>query len=253
MTADTGDALRADARRNRARVLDVALETFATEGMSVALGEIARRAGVGAGTVYRHFPSKERLFEEVLAHRAHELVRLGRALAEDGEDPGTRFFAFFDEVVAQATVNRALCDGFRALSGRETKLPDELFAEYLSVLDGLLTAAQAAGAVREDVDTMDVHVLIWGAAQVQSARRDPARGHRLARVVAEGLRADVTKALPITEHRHETPGPDGDETPSCAHCGRPIEASPTGRPAKFCGPACRQKAYRAKHRRPPSS
>lgn len=257
MTADTSDSgLRADARRNRARVLDVALETFATEGMAVTLGEIARRAGVGAGTVYRHFPSKERLFEEVLARRTRELVKLGRLLAEDGEpgsaaDPGGRFFVFFDEVVAQATVNRALCDGFHAISGRETKLSGELFAEYLAVLGRLLAAAQSAGAVREDVDTMDVHALIWGAAQIEAARQGGDRDRHLTRVIAEGLRADVTKPLPVGDRRNETPHDERDETVSpeaavCAQCGKRIEASRTGRPARFCGPACRQKAHRAK-------
>lgn len=249
MTADTSDSgLRADARRNRARVLDVALETFATEGMAVTLGEIARRAGVGAGTVYRHFPSKEQLFEEVLARRTRELVKLGRLLAETGStaDPGERFFVFFDEVVAQATVNRALCDGFHAISGRETKLSAELFAEYLSVLGGLLTAAQAAGAVREDVDTMDVHALIWGAAQIEAARKGGDRDRRLTRVIAEGLRTDVTKPLPIGDRRNETVLEERDETPVCAQCGKPIETSRTGRPARFCGPACRQKAHRAR-------
>ncbi|GIG70162.1 TetR/AcrR family transcriptional regulator [Phytomonospora endophytica] len=293
MIADTPEAeggLRADARRNRARVLDVALETFATEGMAVTLGEIARRAGVGAGTVYRHFPSKERLFEEVLARRTRELVTLGRVLAEDGADQGVRFFAFFDEVVAQAAVNRALCDGFHAISGRETKLSAELFAEYLSVLGGLLTAAQASGDVRDDVDTMDVHALIWGAAQIEATRKDTGGGRHLTRVIAEGLRADATKPAAVERERNETLAGVRDETrgggsvagaagsevagglagdvaggragevvreagsevagraATCAQCGKVIEASRTGRPARFCGPACRQKAHRAARR-----
>ena len=61
--------MRADAARNRARVLEVAYETFAAEGLSVPIDEIARRAGVGAGTVYRHFPTKEALFPAVIDDR----------------------------------------------------------------------------------------------------------------------------------------------------------------------------------------
>jgi AcrR family transcriptional regulator len=66
--------LRADARRNRARVLEAAQEAFTAEGLSVPLDEIARRAGVGAGTVYRHFPTKEALFEAVVVHRIQGLT-----------------------------------------------------------------------------------------------------------------------------------------------------------------------------------
>ena len=72
--------LRADAARNRARVLEVAYETFAAEGLSVPIDEIARRAGVGAGTVYRHFPTKEDLYRAVVEDRIGNIVDEGRAL-----------------------------------------------------------------------------------------------------------------------------------------------------------------------------
>src|SRR5215472_3500974 len=75
--------LRADAQRNRARVLQAARRAFAAEGVSVPLDEIARRAGVGAGTVYRHFPSKEALFEAVVHDRLRQLTEEGRALSAD--------------------------------------------------------------------------------------------------------------------------------------------------------------------------
>ncbi|HEY1180127.1 MAG TPA: hypothetical protein VGF17_28550 [Phytomonospora sp.] len=131
-------------------------------------------------------------------------------------------------------------------------LSAELFADYLSVLGGLLTAAQSSGAVRDDVDTMDVHALIWGAAQIEAARRDTGRDRHLTRVIAEGLRADVTKPLPVGDLRNETPQGGCDETSPgaavCAQCGKPIEPSRTGRPARFCGAACRQKAHRASRR-----
>ncbi len=79
--------LRADAARNRARVLDVAYETFAAEGLSVPIDEIARRAGVGAGTVYRHFPTKESLFAAVIENRMQRIVDDGYALLKS-EGPG---------------------------------------------------------------------------------------------------------------------------------------------------------------------
>src|SRR6185437_6450260 len=75
--------LRADAARNRARVLEVAYETFAADGLGVPIDEIARRAGVGAGTVYRHFPTKEDLFMAVVDSRLRHVIAAGHALLDD--------------------------------------------------------------------------------------------------------------------------------------------------------------------------
>lgn len=250
MTVDTPDsagALRSDARRNRARVLDVALEVFAAEGSGVTLGEIARRAGVGAGTVYRHFPSKERLFEEVLAHRTRDLVAWGRELIAHDAEPGARFFAFFEHTIQQAGVNRALCDGFHAVTGRQTRVAAEIFEGYHAVLGELLGAAQAAGAVRTDVDVDDVHALIAGAASVRMDRPPGKRCIDLCGIIADGLRADVMKLGARIGPRDETEAMERNETPAvhtCAECGGPIAPAGTGRPAKYCGAACRQKAHR---------
>ena len=71
--------LRADAARNRARVLEVAYQTFAAEGLSVPIDEIARRAGVGAGTVYRHFPTKDELFAVMIRSHEENLASVGLA------------------------------------------------------------------------------------------------------------------------------------------------------------------------------
>lgn len=81
--------LRADARRNRERVLAAAQEAFAAEGISVPLDEIARRAGVGAGTVYRHFPTKEALFAAAIVDRVDRMTgRAREGLAEGGSGRG---------------------------------------------------------------------------------------------------------------------------------------------------------------------
>src|ERR1700745_1782401 len=90
--------LRADAARNRARVLDVAYETFAAEGLSVPIDDIARRAGVGAGTVYRHFPTKEALFAAVMKDRMQHLVDDGYALLES-DGPDEALFTFLRSIV----------------------------------------------------------------------------------------------------------------------------------------------------------
>ena len=93
MADDGGRPLRADAARNREKVLRAAREAFAESGYGVPLDEIAARAGVGPGTVYRHFPAKEALFEAVVTARITDLVNEARVRA-DAADPGEAFFGF---------------------------------------------------------------------------------------------------------------------------------------------------------------
>ncbi|GAA3158357.1 hypothetical protein GCM10020001_097980 [Nonomuraea salmonea] len=113
------ERLRADARRNRARVLEVAAEVFATEGFSVPVAEIARRAGVGTGTVSRHFPTKEDLVAAIVGSRLTELTIKADELARR-EDPGTAFFALFIAFVRAGAEDCGLAEvaGGRSPAGR---------------------------------------------------------------------------------------------------------------------------------------
>src|SRR5580693_8328714 len=97
--------LRADAARNREKVLRAARDAFAESGYGVPLDEIAVRAGVGPGTVYRHFPTKEALFEAVVAARLQDLVADARGRADSG-DPGSAFFGFLGRVAAESAAKR---------------------------------------------------------------------------------------------------------------------------------------------------
>ena len=90
-------ALRADAARNRGRILEVAYETFAAEGVAAPIDEIARRAGVGAGTVYRNFPTKEALFTAVFEDRIATMLERARALL--ATDPTDALFVFLREMI----------------------------------------------------------------------------------------------------------------------------------------------------------
>src|ERR1700761_1582448 len=96
--------LRADARRNREQVLRTAQQLFATSGLGVSLDEIARQAGVGPGTVHRHFPSKEALYLAVAADQIRQLADQARALAADG-DPGTALFTQLSRMMASGAEN----------------------------------------------------------------------------------------------------------------------------------------------------
>ena len=174
--------MRADAARNRARVLEVAYQTFAADGLSVPIDEIARRAGVGAGTVYRHFPAKEDLIEAVIADQLQRIVDAGHALIEAGE-PGEALFTFLRSAVEWSATNRGLVD---ALAGSDIEIggADELF---MNLLGELLRAAQEAGTARKDVGVAHVKALMVGLQAMQSYNDDAAA--RLTEVVLDGLRA----------------------------------------------------------------
>lgn len=163
--------LRADAARNRVRVLAAAEELLAEQGTDAQLLDIAKRAGVGAGTVHRHFPTKEALFAEVIAARTAELLDQAATLpAHCG--PAEAFFAFWTLTVEQAHRNAALCDAFTPSTAQQLRIPATLRARFEHLLGDMLTAAQAAGAVRTDLDTHDVIALL-SASVVAEQRREP--------------------------------------------------------------------------------
>ena len=170
---------RADAVRNREKVLAAARDAFAESGYGVPLDEIAERAGVGPGTVYRHFPTKEALFEAVVTARVQDLVADARARA-DSADPGAAFFGFLGRIAAESAAKRDLPDAI-SIAG---SLREDLFA----ALDLLLRRAQQAGAVRADVRTPDLIVLFKGLFASLADISDPARRDLVFAVLADGLR-----------------------------------------------------------------
>ena len=145
----TDRPLRADAARNRARVLEVAYDTFAAEGLSVPIDEIARRAGVGAGTVYRHFPTKEDLFRAVVEDRIQRIVDDGCALVPPREPrPG----ACSSSSVDGAAVGRdrpRLADALAGLGIDVEAAMPAIEEDFLGLLGELLRAGQKAGTVRQ--------------------------------------------------------------------------------------------------------
>jgi AcrR family transcriptional regulator len=183
---ETARPLRADAARNRARVLEVAYETFAAEGLAVPIDEIARRAGVGAGTVYRHFPTKEDLYRAVIEDRINRIVEDARTLLADA-DPGEALFAFLRSMVLQwGATDRGLAEALAGLGvDVNTAVPDAEEA-FLGLLGDMLRAAQDAGTVRRDLDVRDVKALMVGAQAIQTYNAEAAE--RLTEVVLDGLR-----------------------------------------------------------------
>lgn len=233
----SGQPQRADARRNRERILQAAGEAFAADGQLVPLDDIARRAGVGAGTVYRNFPTKEALFKAVVADRIDGIVDEAQALI-DAEDPADAFYGFLVWVAERAMVNHAICDALSmdmAALGKECK--DE---EFTRALGSLLRRAQETGAVRPDVNVRDVRTLLVGSMLMERLHRPEGPPGRMTSLACDALRP-VTKWNETTAlSRHET---------RCEVCATPLTPAPTGRPARFCSASCRQKAHR--HRTKP--
>jgi AcrR family transcriptional regulator len=183
--------IRSDAARNRARVLAVAYEAFAAEGLAVPIDEIARRAGVGAGTVYRHFPTKEALFQAIVADRIEQLVEHARALTEE-RDPGEALFAFLATLVAEGAADQGLVD---ALAGVGFDLADaapDAEQRFMATLGGMLDRAQEAGAVRSDVGLPDLKTLLVGCQAMQRYNSDPASTRRLLAIIRDGLETRPT-------------------------------------------------------------
>jgi AcrR family transcriptional regulator len=159
--------LRADARRNRERLLEAAQTLFRERGLDVGVAEIAEAAGVGRGTLFRNFASKEDLIEAVVAERMYEAAAYGEELLK-AEDPGDALFDFLGQMVGRQQVDRAL---FEAID--ETWLCKEVIqpahTAVFDVLDRLVARAQEAGYVRRDVGAMDLLMMFKGACHAATA------------------------------------------------------------------------------------
>lgn len=182
--------MRADARRNRERLLEVARECFAVEGVSVPVDEIARRAGLGAGTMHRHFPTKESLFEAIVLSHIAEMVDEARHRAE-AEDPGEAFFGFCLGMVERGAKNRGLAEILAGV-GIDAKARIAAETEQLDrALERLVERAQDSGQVRADVGIADVRALLNSIHT--AAEREQGDGQmalRMMTVICDGLRAD---------------------------------------------------------------
>jgi AcrR family transcriptional regulator len=154
---------RADAQRNHEKILEAAEEIFALDGVAVPIDIVAERAGVGIGTLYRHFPTKESLYEAIVLTRLNDLLCIADAAVQDSNaEPGAAFDAFLREFARQASEKRDL---FEALdqAGIDIK---SIFAERLDDLmarvDTLRERAVESGEIRNDVGTRDIFNLISG-------------------------------------------------------------------------------------------
>ncbi len=177
---------RSDAIRNRTRVLDAALAVFAAEGVAASTETIAARAGVGAGTVFRHFPTKADLLAAVLAHMFDEFERVTTA-ALAAPDPGAAFFAVVERLVEQTTTKRAVAEALGE-AAHAVKRGGHVEG-FRAAMAKLLARAQESGTVRKDVGRDEIIAIIAAASRAAEHAGDNARlRKRSVAIVLDGLR-----------------------------------------------------------------
>ena len=188
---DGAAPLRADARRNRAGILKAAELVFAERGPSGSTEEVAARAGVAIGTVFRHFPTKQALLQAIMKELLGRLAGQAVELAANG-DPATGLFAFFTDLVGQAAEKRTVVE-LLAEGGIDVSIAGSVQA----LRDGvgqLLNRAQEVGAVREDVRLDAVVALLTGACQgAVQAGWDQDLQRRTLGVIFDGLRTELRR------------------------------------------------------------
>lgn len=241
---------RADARRNRAAILHAAETLLAARGMATTLDEIARSADVGAGTVYRHFPTKDALFAVVFTRRLDRLTEQVD-LALTRKDPASALREYLSFAMADARRNQWLCLAMNqqeqwhetARSCLKERLTDR-FAE-------LVERAQAAGVIRNDIDASAAFAIVPAyVAMVNALGPNPPdqQVESMETLLWDGLCAPSTggtKRNSIIRNESRAIEPKHNETPSrCQMCGTPLAIAGTGRPARYCSSACRQRAHR---------
>jgi AcrR family transcriptional regulator len=182
--------LRADAQRNRARILAAADAVFTTKGPTASTEEVANQAGVAIGTVFRHFPTKEALIEAVFAERLHGLVDEAESLL-DADDAGAAFFAFFGRVVTQTASKHAFTNAL-AEAGIDAVAVHSVIAtvgaDLHRALGDLLVRAQATGAVRLDLRVPELVAVLIGASHAIEHGADTDTQARVLAIVVDGLR-----------------------------------------------------------------
>jgi AcrR family transcriptional regulator len=187
---------RADARRNRQRVLDAAEELFAEHGVKAQIDEIARHAGVGTGTVCRNFPTKEALIQAVVARRWASRLEAVRAAAE-ADDPANAFHDFFVSNVEFQARNRLLAE--RMAGEVDVTLGVQpIREEFRALLSTLVKRAQAARTVRADIGPADIAMLFSGVAHATTVSGDlgPTLRERYVAIILDGLRPIDPTPLP---------------------------------------------------------
>ena len=180
---------RTDALRNRERLLDVAREAFTRYGAEASLDEIARQAGVGPGTLYRHFPTRDALIEAVYRSEVGKLAAAARKLAE-AKSPIEALKAwmllFIDHIAAKQIIAPAL----NSIVGGASKLYEGARGEIQGAMDALVKRAVKSGVIRKDLDAFDLLRALVGVSHVTVGPDWKQSARRLVDILIAGSRPD---------------------------------------------------------------
>jgi AcrR family transcriptional regulator len=203
MTAPDQRTLRADARRNRERIMSAGRELFACEGPQAQMDEIAAHAGVGIGTVYRHFPTKEALLTAMVRERFQEFAEIAK-VAEEIQDPR----AALESVIFTSAEAVEGDSGFQlAMMGSnelEWEGVEEDKAALAEVVSRIISRAAAAGIVRDDFTFEDFGMMMCGITSTMYFKPGSADWRRHVEIILNGVCAPAPDrgALPATALSH---------------------------------------------------
>jgi AcrR family transcriptional regulator len=173
--------------RNRDRLLDAAAEIFSTDGARASLDSVARQAGVGIGTLYRHFPTREALFEAVYRHEVDHLGTLARRLARE-DDPVEALRTWLHANVRLVAAKKGMVEALQLVAHGSSELKAYSFAQLTVAIGLLLDRAAAAGQIRSDVGPDDLLRTLAGIFYAQGAAEWQPTALRLVDVFVDGLR-----------------------------------------------------------------
>jgi AcrR family transcriptional regulator len=187
---------RADAVRNRQLLLSAAAEAFAEQGTEVSIAEIAQRAGVGKGTVFRHFPTKEDLIAAIMGEIIDSLITTGMGLS-DAADPAAALLEFMSRGIELLARDRALCE----IVGRPSLQQPAVRAgidRLCEVVEMLTDRARRQGLIRQDITGQDIVLLLAGVHQTAAPLADtqPQLWRRYLALTFDGIRTQHPQPLP---------------------------------------------------------
>ncbi|GAA3955450.1 TetR/AcrR family transcriptional regulator [Actinoplanes auranticolor] len=194
---------RADAERNRAAIIEAAGAVFAECGGGVDVREIARRSGVGMGTLYRHFPTKDELLATVLERQFNAWLTDAYQRAVATEDPWQALAGFFEQLLGTQAGNRAVVESYASTGGPSASCIQRCYA----LIDQLRTRCVDAGVLRPGVTTEDLFLLSGSLSQavLTTAESHPGQWRRLLRISLDGLSSRNAEPLPVRGMGADTP------------------------------------------------
>src|SRR6202166_1976438 len=187
---------RMDAQRNRERILEVAKDAFARSGAGTSLDDIAKQAGVGAGTLYRHFPTRDALLEAVYRTEVEKLASAQRKLAQD-LSPMEALRAWMLLFVDYIATKQIIAPALNTLVGGPSKVFESSGGQIKAAIDSLVKRAIESGDIRPDLDPFDLLRALIGVSNVASAPDWQQSARRLVDILITGSRLVKTKSTRI--------------------------------------------------------